>query len=101
MFFFKLNINTDPSSQQLDNIDQYKLQSIVGTFLYNGRIVDPTILSTLNDISTHQAAPIVDTMMQTKMLMDYHRIFPSAKLRYYAENIQIHVESDAAYLVYP
>ena len=94
-------VNTDPSSQQLDNMDQCKLQSIVGNFLYNGRVVDPTILSTLNDIFTHQAAPIVDTMMQTKMLMDYHHTFPAAKLRYYADDVQLHVESDAAYLVYP
>ena len=64
-------------------------------------MVDPTILTALNDLSTCQAHPTVDTMKRTKMLMDYLSTFPSAKLRYYAGDMQLHVESDAAYLVLP
>ena len=33
--------------------------------------------------------------------MDYLSTFPYAKLRYYAGDMQLHVESDAAYLVLP
>ena len=35
------------------------------------------------------------------MLLDYLATHPNAKLRYYAGNIQLYVESDAAYLVLP
>ena len=33
--------------------------------------------------------------------MDYFHTFPNAKLRFYAGDMQLHIESDAAYLVLP
>ena len=35
------------------------------------------------------------------MLMDFLHTFPNAKLRFYAGDMQLHIESDAAYLVLP
>ena len=35
------------------------------------------------------------------MLMDYLHTFPNATLCFYAGDMQLHVESDAAYLVLP
>ncbi len=77
------------------------IQSIVGKFLYYGRAVDHTVLATLGEISTAQAAPTTDTVQKTSMLMDYLHTFPNAKLRFYARDMQLHIKSDAAYLVLP
>ena len=59
------------------------------------------MLATLGEISTAQAAPTTDTVKKTSMLMDYLHTFPNAKLRFYARDMQLHIKSDAAYLVLP
>ena len=46
----------------LNTTGKRQVQSIVGTFLYYGHAVDPTILAALNEISTHQARPTNDTV---------------------------------------
>lgn len=63
--------------------------------------MDLTVLTALGDISTNQAAPTTNTTKKTIMLMDYLHTFPNAKLCFYAGDMQLHVESDAAYLVIP
>ena len=63
--------------------------------------MDPTILTALNNLLTCQADPTIDTIKRAKMLMDYLSTFPSAKLRYYDGDMQLHVESNEAYLVLP
>ena len=73
---------------------------MVGTFLYYGCAVDPTVLTALNDLATYQAAPTIDTLKYSKILLDYLATYPNAKLRFYTGNMKLHIESDAAYLVY-
>ena len=63
--------------------------------------MEPTILPALNDIATFQARPTSDTVKRTNRLMDYMYTYPTAVLRYYAGDMQLHIESDAAYLVLP
>ena len=89
------------SGTPLDTKGQRRVQSIVVTFLYYGRAVDPTVLTALNEIATHQARPTNDTVKRTTVLMDYLYTYPQATLRYYAGDMQLHIESDAAYLVLP
>eukprot|EP00957_Ditylum_brightwellii_P151402 11529439-Ditylum_brightwellii.AAC.1 len=79
--------------------DTLKIQAIVGTFLYYGRAINGTILSTINEISADQAKPKISTAKQSTMLMDYLATYPNAVLRFFAGNMQLHVDSDAAYLV--
>eukprot|EP00957_Ditylum_brightwellii_P123901 9444600-Ditylum_brightwellii.AAC.1 len=76
-----------------------KTQAIVGTFLYYGRAIDGTILPTINKISADQSKPTINTAKQSPMLMDYLATYPNAVLRFFAGNMQLHVDSDAAYLV--
>ena len=90
-----------PDSPKLSSKEQRRLQSIIGAFLYYGQAIDPTILLASNDLSTYQADPTMEPLEQTKMLMDYLSTFPTAKLCYYAGDMQLHVESDATYLVLP
>ncbi len=42
-----------------------------------------------------------DTAKQTTVLMDYLYTYPQATLQYYAGDMQLHIKSDAAYLVLP
>ena len=85
----------------MDHHGKRRIQSIVSTFLYYGRAVEQPILPALSEIATYQAASTTDTVAKTKMFMDFLATHPSAKIRYYTGTMQLHVESDAAYLVLP
>ena len=69
--------------------------------MYYGRAVEQPILPALNEIATFQSSPTTDTVHKTNMLLDFLATHPAAKLRFYAGNMQLKVESDAAYLVLP
>eukprot|EP00957_Ditylum_brightwellii_P204399 15339093-Ditylum_brightwellii.AAC.1 len=45
------------TSQCLDDKGKRHVQSVVGTFLFYGRAVEPTILPTLNELRTQQLVP--------------------------------------------
>eukprot|EP00957_Ditylum_brightwellii_P187959 14310479-Ditylum_brightwellii.AAC.1 len=67
--------------------------------LYYGCAINGTILPTLNKISADQVKPIINTAKQSTMPMDYLATYPNAVLRFFADNMQLHIDSDAAYLV--
>ena len=90
--------DSDTSDKLKSNCTK-RIQQINGTFLYYGRAIDPTILVALNEISTQQSSPNTATTKKAAMLMDYLCTFPNATLRFYAGDIQLYVESNAAYLV--
>ena len=77
------------------------LQSVVGSFLYYARAVDPTILPALNEIASQQAQPTIRTKAKAQQLMDYMATYPNTYLRYHASNMILNIDSDAAYLVAP
>jgi len=77
------------------------VQSIIGTFLYYGCAVDPTILPALNELSTQQAAQMKRTLEHMSMLMEYLHTYPNAVFGYLAGTMQLAVDSDVAYLVMP
>ena len=59
----------------LDTKGKWKIQLVVGTFLYYRRAVEPSVLTALNDITIVQSIP--------------------------TSNMQLHLESDVTYLVLP
>ena len=77
------------------------IQSATGSFLYYGRAIDHTILPALNEIASSQAQPTQTTKDKVQRLLDYANTFPNAYIRYYASDMVLHVDSDAAYLVAP
>ena len=82
------------------NVDvQRHVQSVVGTFLFYGRAVEPTILPTLNELGTQQSAPTEQTAKDASQLLDYMHTYPNAKLCLFTGDMQLAVDSDAAYLV--
>jgi len=57
------------------------------------------MLPALNEISTSQAAPTVETKNKIQWLLDFVATYPNATIRYCKSDMILYVESDAAYLV--
>ena len=89
------------NSPTLNKKDTKKIQSIVGSFLYYARALDYTLLPAINETSTTQAKPTAYTLDQCHQIMDYAATYPDVYVRYYASDMVLHVDSDAAYLVMP
>ena len=85
----------------MDSNATQQIQQIAGTFLFYAQGVDYTILPTLNESSTQQSKPTTETDDKCCMLMDYLSTHPEAVLRFHASDMQLHIETDAAYLVLP
>ena len=79
----------------------HHIQSTAGSFLYYARAIDSTTLPALNEISASQAQPTQKTKAAAQQLMDYLHTHPNTFVRFYASDMVLHVDSDAAYLVLP
>jgi hypothetical protein len=90
----------DPSPH-LDGTSITRVQAIVGSLLYYGRAIDNTILPALNTIAQQQSRPTTQTMDRCSTLLDYTATYPTAFIRYYASDMVLSIDSDAAYLVEP
>ena len=97
----KLQLAPIDDTPKLDKKGTKYVQSCVGSLLYYARAVDATMHPALNEISGTQASPTQKTRSACKMLLDYAATYPLAIIRYYASDMQLHVDSDAAYLVLP
>ena len=83
----------------LDKTGIKYVQSTTGSLLYYGRVVDPTLLITLNEIATSQATLTEKTKAKVQWLLDYVATYPNAKIRFYKSDMILYIDSDAAYLV--
>ena len=63
--------------------------------------MDITMLPGFNDIGTTQTKPTTKTKSECQQIMDYAATYPDIFIRYYANDMILHVDSDAAYLVAP
>jgi hypothetical protein len=61
--------------------------------------VDSPLLPALNEIGTQQSTPTKATNQAANTLMDFAATYPNAKVRFYASDMILHVDTDAAYLV--
>ena len=87
--------NTSPplSTQQIKHI-----QDIVGTLLYYGRAVDPTLAAALSTIASEQAKGTDETLAACHQLLDYVATHPNATIRYIASDMILAIHSDASFL---
>eukprot|EP00957_Ditylum_brightwellii_P211678 15366461-Ditylum_brightwellii.AAC.1 len=85
----------------LDTKGYCLIQSIVSAFLYYAQVIDGIALPALNDIGNQQSKPTKNTTKDTSWLMDYFHTCPNAHQRFFASDMQLHVDSNAAYLVMP
>jgi len=92
---------TQDASQPLNKDEQHKIQQIVGSLLYYGRAVDPTILVALGSIASQQNKPTETTAAAVTKLLNYVATHPNAVIRYHRSDMILHVHSDASYLSEP
>ena len=92
---------TPDTTALLNKQDTTLVQSIVGTLLYYGRVINNTILPALNTIASDQAQPTTTTMRKYRRLLDYVATYPDVFIRYHASDMVLTINSDAAYLVQP
>lgn len=97
----KVQYADSDKSEKLDAKGKKLIQSIVGKFLYYGRALKTPTLVALNEIGSQQSEPTKNTVKVANWLMDFLAWHPDGKIRYYAGNMQLAVDSDAAYLVVP
>ena len=90
-----------PDSSPLLSEKQTKyIQQVVGTFLYYARALDSTMLPALNDIGSQQAAPTQKVMNKLQQLMDYANTHKNVFVHFYASDMQLAVDSNAAFLFF-
>ena len=89
------------TSPSLNPTRTTRIQSIVGSVLYYARAIDYTLLPALNTISAHQSKPTEKTEKHCRRILDYLSTYPNVYVRYHASDMQLAIESDAAYLVEP
>jgi len=91
----------EDTSQPLNKEETTKIQQIVGSLLYYGRAVDPTILVALGSIASQQNKPTATTAEAVTKLLNYVATHPNAIIRYKKSDMILHVHSDASYLSEP
>ena len=94
-------MTNNDQSQYLPKTDIKYIQSVAGTFLYNARALNYTMLLALNEISSTQAKPTTYTREECQQIMDYAATYPNVYVRYYTSDMVLSIDSDAAYLVLP
>ena len=93
---------TAPDTSPLFPPNEFKyIQRVGGTFLYYARALDNTMLTALNDIGSQQALPTFNVKKKTQQLLDYANTYKNVYVRFYASDIQLHVDIDVDFLVLP
>jgi hypothetical protein len=77
------------------------VQDIVGTLLYYGRLVDPTLLAALSAIAAQQANGTQAVADACHQLLNYVAMHPNAGICYKAYNMVLSIHTDASYLFKP
>lgn len=70
-------------------------------FIFYAKALYNTILPALNDIRTQQAQPTQKTKQVVQQLLDYANTYKNVFLQFYASNMQLHVDTNAAFLLLP
>ena len=86
------------TSSPLDAKDKKFVERVVGSFLYYGRAVDPTILHALSTIASEQANPTQQTLKKVTTFLNYMAIHPESIIRFYKFDMILQIHSDASYL---
>ena len=74
------------------------VQQVCGTFLYYPIEVNQITLAALNAISAVQANATTTTMEDIFWLLNYAATHPNATIHYHANDMILHVASDASYI---
>ena len=89
------------TASKIDKKGKQFIQQVCGKFLFYGRAVDDTILTSIIAIVLQQAKPTENTMAHTKQLLDYLVTQIQSVLTYNASRMILAVHSKASYLNEP
>ena len=91
---------TDPidTTAHLPMHEIKRLQQIIGTFLFYGHAVDPTLLTALSELSSAQATATAATKRACHQFLDYCATHPASTIRYHASDMVLKLQSDSSYL---
>ncbi len=91
----------EDKSRPLAKDEKRYIQQVIGTFLFYGQVVDPTMLTSLSAIASTQAEPTKETMIKTHTFLDYAATHQDAIITYQASNMVLPIHSDTSYLSEP
>ena len=94
----KVQIADVEKSPQLAKERIRHIQDVVGTLLYYARAVDPTLLSTLSQITSRQSTATEEVATMIKQLLKYVATHSNAGIRYIASDMILNLHSDASFL---
>ena len=72
------------------------IQQIMGTFLFNSRVVDPTMLMALSIIATEQTQGTQTTKEKAEHFLTYAVMHPNATIKFYKSDMILKIHSDAS-----
>jgi len=73
------------------------IEQVVGVILYYSRMVDPTMLTSVNKIASRQAKPTNEVEEDAIRLLQYAATYPIAVTVFRASDMQLRIVSDASY----
>lgn len=91
----------EDTSPPLDAKGIKEVQQVVGKFLYKSRAIDNTIAYTLNELNIAAIKATGVTKKALDHLKDYLATNPEAQIIFRASDMQLIIDSDAAYLNAP
>ena len=97
----KIQYSENESKQPVNEKLKQKIQQVAGKFLYAGRAVDNTTMQALNELSIEASQATKETQESLEIFMDYLATNPDPKIIFRASDMQLFIDSDAAYLVHP
>ena len=86
------------TSARLPTHEIKRLQQIIGTFLFYGHAIDPTLLTALSKLSSAQATATEATKCACQQFLDYCASHPDGSIRYHASDMILKLHSDSSYL---
>ena len=89
------DVDTSPS---LGPTDIKHLQQVIGVLLYYARMLDNTMLTTLNTLASQQSKGTQATLDALVTVLNYAATHPEAELKFTASDMVLHISSDASYL---
>ena len=94
---------TEPvdTSEPLTKKQRTDIQRIIGTLLYYGRAVDPTIAVALSSLASEQATGTQQTAKAITKLLNYVATHPNATIQYKKSDMILRLHSDTSYLSEP
>ena len=86
-------------SKPLNKKQIKKLQGATGKFLVSGRAIDNTTMSALNKLSIRASEATEEVQEALNHFLDYLATHPNTEFIYRASDMQLNIDTDAAYLV--